>query len=160
MSNRGRRGGRADRGDQSRPEPTVTPVWARGRGGGGRGRGAGGRGQGGGDPRQSTAPQPASSYQPVTSSATSYVASSSSAPPPSASSSALQAQQLGREIEEKLSLQHPVSGLAPPKRPGVGKVGMKCVVRANHFIVQVADRGFFHYDVSISLPCSQIAKGS
>lgn len=37
--------------------------------------------------------------------------------------------------------------LAPPARPGFGTVGQKVVVRANHFLVQVANRDLHHYDV-------------
>lgn len=42
--------------------------------------------------------------------------------------------------------------LAPPRRAGIGTVGTKCVVRANHFLVQLAfeDSDFHHYDVSIT----------
>ncbi|CAO2813226.1 unnamed protein product [Amaranthus hypochondriacus] len=39
--------------------------------------------------------------------------------------------------------------LSLPKRPGFGTIGLKCVVRANHFLVELADRDFHHYDVSI-----------
>jgi eukaryotic translation initiation factor 2C len=34
-----------------------------------------------------------------------------------------------------------------PRRPGFGTVGRKCVVRANHFLVEVADKDICHYDV-------------
>ncbi|XP_015077849.1 protein argonaute 5-like [Solanum pennellii] len=46
----------------------------------------------------------------------------------------------------------PVSSksIRPPPRPDYGKLGRKCVVRANHFLVQVADRDVHHYDVTIS----------
>ncbi|KDO37148.1 hypothetical protein CISIN_1g026337mg [Citrus sinensis] len=37
-----------------------------------------------------------------------------------------------------------------PVRPGFGTVGKKCVVRANHFMVQLAERDIHHYDVSIT----------
>ncbi|PHT30078.1 Protein argonaute 1A [Capsicum baccatum] len=37
-----------------------------------------------------------------------------------------------------------------PRRPGFGSSGWKCVVRANHFLVQVADRDLHHYDVTIT----------
>ncbi|XP_059627105.1 protein argonaute MEL1-like [Cornus florida] len=40
--------------------------------------------------------------------------------------------------------------LRVPMRPGWGTVGRKCFVRANHFLVEVADRDLHHYDVSIS----------
>ncbi|KAL8140385.1 hypothetical protein V2J09_006406 [Rumex salicifolius] len=38
----------------------------------------------------------------------------------------------------------------PPARPGFGNTGRSCVVRANHFLVQLKDQDFHHYDVSIS----------
>ncbi|KAA8550272.1 hypothetical protein F0562_001956 [Nyssa sinensis] len=40
--------------------------------------------------------------------------------------------------------------LSFPARPGYGTVGRKCLVRANHFLVEVADRDLNHYDVSIT----------
>ncbi|XP_021732844.1 protein argonaute 5-like isoform X1 [Chenopodium quinoa] len=40
--------------------------------------------------------------------------------------------------------------LVMPKRPGPGSVGLRCAVRANHFLVQLSDNDFHHYDVSIS----------
>jgi eukaryotic translation initiation factor 2C len=39
------------------------------------------------------------------------------------------------------------------KRPGCGTIGKRIVVRANHFLVEVADRDLHHYDVS---SCTQI----
>lgn len=48
----------------------------------------------------------------------------------------------------------------PPRRPGFGRIGTRCAVRANHFLVQLAyeDTDFHHYDVIIlslsSLLCS------
>ena len=39
--------------------------------------------------------------------------------------------------------------LSLPKRPGFGTIGLKCVVRANHFLVELADRDFHHYDVYV-----------
>ncbi|KAL6506440.1 argonaute 5 [Orobanche gracilis] len=46
----------------------------------------------------------------------------------------------------------PVSSKAmrPPARPGFGTFGRKIIVKANHFVVAVADRDLNHYDVSIS----------
>lgn len=46
----------------------------------------------------------------------------------------------------------PVSskGITPPSRPGFGTLGRKLLVRANHFVVQVADNDICHYDVSSS----------
>ena len=37
-----------------------------------------------------------------------------------------------------------------PARPGYGTLGRRCRVRANHFLVQVADKEIYHYDVCIS----------
>ncbi|KAK1398330.1 Argonaute [Heracleum sosnowskyi] len=36
-----------------------------------------------------------------------------------------------------------------PVRPGYGRAGRKCIVRANHFLVKVADNDLHHYDVTI-----------
>ncbi|XP_039797428.1 protein argonaute MEL1-like [Panicum virgatum] len=46
----------------------------------------------------------------------------------------------------------PVSskGIPHPARPGFGKLGRRVVVRANHFLVEVADNDICHYNVSIS----------
>ncbi|KAL6647561.1 hypothetical protein ACP70R_014998 [Stipagrostis hirtigluma subsp. patula] len=42
-------------------------------------------------------------------------------------------------------------GLPPhPARPGFGTVGRRVVVRANHFLVNVADNDICHYDIAIS----------
>ncbi|KAL7115914.1 hypothetical protein ACP275_04G210700 [Erythranthe tilingii] len=38
----------------------------------------------------------------------------------------------------------------PPARPGLGSFGQKTIVKANHFLVSVADRDLNHYDVAIS----------
>nr|WGH50461.1 argonaute 5 [Nicotiana benthamiana] len=86
---------------------------------------------------------------------------------------------VSREVEQKLSLQPsssqrpvvvqpvqqpaPATGVQPlqpppassksiraPSRPGYGTVGRKCLIRANHFFVHVADRDLHHYDVTIS----------
>ncbi|MED6206019.1 argonaute 5 [Stylosanthes scabra] len=135
---------------------------------GGRGRGRG-RGRGGGPAPSVPAVRPsAPSYAPggpSISSATLTVpppaigSSATVAPPaavasPSASSStSLEA--VTADVE-KLALQ-PVApapssskALRPPPRPGFGKVGVKIQIRANHFLVQVADRDLHHYDVAIS----------
>ncbi|XP_028079102.1 protein argonaute 1C-like [Camellia sinensis] len=89
---------------------------------------------------------------------------SSSQPPPTLSSS------LSHDVEQKLILQSPppaaaqsssfvqkpaqppssMKSLRPPARPGYGTVGRRCIVRANHFLVDVADRDLHHYDVTIA----------
>ncbi|KAG6483484.1 hypothetical protein ZIOFF_060132 [Zingiber officinale] len=40
-------------------------------------------------------------------------------------------------------------GLRHPARPDFGTAGRPCLVRANHFLVEIADNTLFHYDVSI-----------
>ncbi|KAK3226875.1 hypothetical protein Dsin_006737 [Dipteronia sinensis] len=37
-----------------------------------------------------------------------------------------------------------------PPRPGYGTVGTRCMIRANHFLVELSDRDLHHYDVSIT----------
>jgi eukaryotic translation initiation factor 2C len=162
MSRRG--GGR--RSSEPRPDQgssTPSPSFQRG-GGGDRGRGRGRRG--GFTPAPSPtpvrAPPPAASGYlsatagPSTSSTPQEMASSSNAPPPSASSSASM-EELSQEIAKKLSFGStsatggsvPVSSKAivPPPRPQLGRIGRKCTIRANHFVVEVSDRDLFHYDV-------------
>ena len=39
--------------------------------------------------------------------------------------------------------------IKPPPRPGFGRIGLKCEVKANHFLVQLDDRDFYHFDVWI-----------
>ncbi|KDO44722.1 hypothetical protein CISIN_1g0356952mg, partial [Citrus sinensis] len=65
---------------------------------------------------------------------------------------------LVEETEQKLTLAAPAAATLPPSssravrlpvRPGFGTRGRKCVVRANHFMVQLAKRDIHHYDVSI-----------
>ncbi|KAK1282787.1 Protein argonaute 1 [Acorus calamus] len=41
-------------------------------------------------------------------------------------------------------------GYRVPSRPGHGTVGMKCMVRANHFLVQLTEKDLHHYDVAIT----------
>ncbi|KAK2655235.1 hypothetical protein Ddye_008287 [Dipteronia dyeriana] len=37
-----------------------------------------------------------------------------------------------------------------PPRPGYGTVGTRCMIRANHFLVELSDRDLHHNDVSIT----------
>ncbi|KAG8097789.1 hypothetical protein GUJ93_ZPchr0013g37762 [Zizania palustris] len=37
-----------------------------------------------------------------------------------------------------------------PSRPGFGTAGRRCRVRANHFVVQLADKTIYHYDIAIT----------
>ncbi|XP_017983597.1 PREDICTED: protein argonaute 5 [Theobroma cacao] len=157
---RGRGGGERGRGqDPGRGQPS--PSLSRG-GGSGRGRGrdaSGGRGPSGPPPYSSYTPpppqvaptQPPPSSAPSTSTAPAYDPSSSSG-----------AESLMREVSQKLTLEPEATTTAPslppssskairfPQRPGVGRAGRKCRVRANHFLVEVADKDLHHYDVSIT----------
>ncbi|KAJ4840632.1 hypothetical protein Tsubulata_050165 [Turnera subulata] len=63
---------------------------------------------------------------------------------------------------QRLSLQPPTApkhlaappasskAITHPTRPGYGIVGTKCVVRANHLLVELIDRDLHHYDVSVT----------
>ncbi|XP_077252769.1 protein argonaute MEL1-like [Tasmannia lanceolata] len=147
MSRRGGGGRRNDPPSQRAP-PAPAPVSERGRGGssqrGGRGRGA--------------ETQPIQTHP-------SQIPSSSIASSSSSSSSSMP---LDREIQ-RLSIEEtkkaepsvvqegskppPVSSKAErfPQRPGFGKMGTKCMIKANHFLVQLSnDKQLYHYDVSIS----------
>ncbi|KAL1191041.1 Protein argonaute 5 [Cardamine amara subsp. amara] len=79
------------------------------------------------------------------------VASSSSAKVMESSASDLAKLQITEEKKPEKNLP-PASSKAVTlqARPGFGKIGEKVMVRANHFLVQVADRDLYHYDVSIS----------
>ncbi|KAG6682426.1 hypothetical protein I3842_13G141200 [Carya illinoinensis] len=168
MSRRG--GGKQPAARRNEPSPASSSSHqggGRGRGGGGggasrRGGVAGGRVRGRGG-RDRGAP---SGFSTVTDFAaparaaltpSSSSASSSSAPP----LNSMSASALSSEIEGLLKLQTsehtdraapPTSSeaLCLPKRPGYGTIGKKVFVRANHFLVEVADKDLHHYDVSIT----------
>lgn len=155
---RGDGGGRGGRGD------------AGGRGAGGRGAvGGGGGGRGRGTVPSSFSPVPA----PVVSQPSSFASPSTSAPPPPPPQPQPQPQprpqpqpqpqpssstvaDLARDVERTVTLQdrpaQPSSSKAVvvPRRPGYGSVGKRIQVRANHFLVEVADRDLHHYDVTIT----------
>ncbi|KAL7173807.1 hypothetical protein ACSBR2_033131 [Camellia fascicularis] len=117
-----------------------------------------GRGRGGTGPAPSQAPPPTVSQPPVV----------SHSPPPSqapssSSTTRTEVSSLSQDVESKLSLQtspSPVQpmtvvpssskSLRPPARPGYGTIGRKCIVRANHFLVDVANKDLHHYDVTIT----------
>ncbi|KAI3899299.1 hypothetical protein MKW92_024320 [Papaver armeniacum] len=131
MSNRGGRGG--------------STGGMRGGGNGGRGgRGGGGRGGGG----RGTPAAPISSYSSIP-----EVGSSSR------SSTAVDL--ITQDVQKTLTIQESVSTVTAtppasskavkyPARPGFGTIGVKCVVKANHFLVKLADKNPHHYDVSIT----------
>ncbi|KAL6636748.1 hypothetical protein ACP70R_024320 [Stipagrostis hirtigluma subsp. patula] len=83
-----------------------------------------------------------------------FVSETALAPPAAAAAAAVAASQGATGAAEDapdVDLA-PVSkkGLAHPARPGHGTVGKKVMIRANHFLVDVADNNLFHYDVSIN----------
>ncbi|XP_003561331.2 protein argonaute 14 [Brachypodium distachyon] len=73
-------------------------------------------------------------------------AAATPAPPPQASAA------VGAGSQPALPAAAPVSSkaLMPPARPGFGRAGQKITVRANHFLVRVADKDVCHYDVAIN----------
>ncbi|KAF3340603.1 protein argonaute MEL1-like protein [Carex littledalei] len=139
-------GGRGGYGGFPRESEPPPPTYGRGRGQEGSQRGRGG-----------FAPPPAVRFTPA---------------PPTMASSGSAESSLSREAE-RLSLSETKPGVvspgsssvivpAPvdvqprssksivmPPRPGFGGVGRRCVVRANHFLVQVTDKDLCHYDVAI-----------
>ncbi|CAN8270652.1 unnamed protein product [Cochlearia groenlandica] len=171
MSSRGGHGG-SNRGGRGRGQdnPSGPSAWpalqtSGGRGGsvsGGRGRGRGNTG----DRRQTSPPDLVSGVSKEIQktvrqvSGGGDVAASSS----STSVSASDSESLSRDLAEKVQITPspettdttatlpPVSSKAVtyPTRPGFGTVGKKVTIRANHFLVQVADRDLYHYDVTIT----------
>ncbi|MCD9641208.1 argonaute 5 [Datura stramonium] len=179
MSDRGR-GRRGGGGGSGRGGGGRIPSSSGGRGGGwpspsgGRGRGRG-TVSGGGSPAFNAPPM----YQPQQPSMTVSSLSreveqklslqpSSSVQPPVTGQRVQQpapvAQPVGPPVTARPVQQPaPATAVQPPKplpessksirvppRPGYGTVGRKCLIRANHFLVQVADRDLHHYDVTIS----------
>jgi len=152
---------------RNQPSPAANSQSSVNAAGSGRGgRSGGGRGSRGGHtvPPPSFVPAPV----PVTaasSTAAPVVAGSSSAPirpSPSPAPATVSTEVLSSEVEKKLTLEStPAAASAPssqkavrfPNRPGIGRLGRKIQVRANHFQLQVVDKDLHHYDVSI-LFCS------
>ncbi|KAH0469624.1 hypothetical protein IEQ34_001182 [Dendrobium chrysotoxum] len=80
---------------------------------------------------------------------------------PSQEASSLRPSDIPTEQLQQLSLQTvptisqavvPASSkqLRFPLRPGKGRSGFNCVVKANHFIAELSDKDFYQYDVSIT----------
>ncbi|XP_060174066.1 protein argonaute 5 isoform X2 [Lycium barbarum] len=168
MSDRGRgrrggggRGGGAGRTPSSSGGRTPssssggrTPSTSGGRGGEWTSLSGGGRGRGTVSAPRPMYQQPQPQPQPPVSSVTRSVEQlslqpSSSTQPPPAPAPAITAVQPA-----------PASGVQPPPasskavrvpaRPGFGTAGRKILIKANHFLVQVADRDLHHYDITIS----------
>ncbi|TYG53472.1 hypothetical protein ES288_D09G112300v1 [Gossypium darwinii] len=150
----GRGGGRRGRGqDRGRGQPSQSSS----RGGGGRARG---RGSSGSTATYNPPPPQMAPAQPPP-----QMAVAPPVPPSGAAfshpSSSSGVGSLSREVSEKLTMEPVAVTTAPPlppslskairfpPRPGFGTVGTKCVVRANHFLVDVANADLHHYDVTI-----------
>nr|KJB35183.1 hypothetical protein B456_006G103100 [Gossypium raimondii] len=150
----GRGGGRRGRGqDHGRGQPSQSSS----RGGGGRARG---RGSSGSTATYNPPPPQMAPAQPPP-----QMAVAPPVPPSGAAfshpSSSSGVGSLSREVSEKLTME-PVAvttapplppslskATRPPPRPGFGTVGTKCLVRANHFLIDVANADLYHYDVTI-----------
>ncbi|KAK6163453.1 hypothetical protein DH2020_000317 [Rehmannia glutinosa] len=163
---RGRGGGGGGRGQQ--PSPYAGRGQQPSRGGGGPGRGRG-RGRGDNVPPSPSLSASASSYVPTPTPTLAPVArlssemeekltlqassSSSSQVPPRHPQDPAAVAVNPPPVQQQLA---PVSSkaLRPPARPGFGKFGRKIIVKANHFLVAVADRDLNHYDVSAYFDCS------
>ncbi|KAJ6801017.1 protein argonaute MEL1-like [Iris pallida] len=155
MSSRGRRGGGGNDGGRG----GVFRGGAGNRGGGRAGRG-GGRGLAenyGPPPQRRDQPQPS-----LTARAPAPAQPAMSRPSTSAPAAAGIEREVERmaikspdpaQEEEEQTLELPLvssKAMKHPARPGYGKVGTPCIVRANHFLVTVADKNLFHYDVAIT----------
>ncbi|KAK9175700.1 hypothetical protein WN944_027707 [Citrus x changshan-huyou] len=142
-----RRGGGGRRPDSCSDQPAQAPAPSFQRGGGeaagppGRGH-QGQRGGTGGGSHSGSCAAPSSSHAASTSTAQAPSSPSVSASAPSSSSVST----LVDETEQKLTLAAPAAATLPPSssqamrlpvRPGLGTVGRKCVVRANHFMVSI-----------------------
>lgn len=147
----GRARGRSS-GGRGQPSPST------GRGGGGPGRG---RGRGSSQSVVHNAPPPSQPVPPIPTvpvSSLSGEVEQKLTLQPSASSSepvAQPVQQAPHTEATQSQQQHlpPASSksIRIPARPGFGTVGTRMIVKANHFLVEVADRDLSHYDVSVLL---------
>ncbi|XP_026414046.1 protein argonaute MEL1-like [Papaver somniferum] len=175
MSNRGGRGGMGNMRGGGRVGGGGGGDGGRRTGSGGRGGGVGigtgGRGGGVWGGRGRGAPTtPVSSPSPSSSSISSSIpevgassrSSTSSLPEVGSSSrSSTSVDLLTQDVQKTLTIQESVSTVTAtppasskavkyPARPGFGTIGAKCVVKANHFLVKLADKDLHHYDVSIT----------
>jgi hypothetical protein len=156
---------RRRRGRQPDPRRDQLSPAAHQGGGGGRGGDGDGGGRGHVDPSGfSPAPPPTVSFTVAPPPAASFPASPfPTVAPPAVSPVGLPLPALASwdSSEASSSARPPVSDSTSAaalsceiaKRPGCGTIGKRIVVRANHFLVEVADRDLHHYDVS---SCTQI----
>ncbi|KAK9279607.1 hypothetical protein L1049_013286 [Liquidambar formosana] len=140
MSRRG--GGRGQEPRRDRPSPASSAPRGGGSGGAKGGSGGGGGRRFRGVPAAPPTASPAPSSQ--------YVSASAPAPAPSTSLAAYQASASTPVPSQAAQASTSSKAIMLPRRPGFGTVGQKCVVRANHFLVEVADRDLHRYDVTIT----------
>lgn len=57
-------------------------------------------------------------------------------------------QETGHESQLASCFSSSCKTLVPPSRPGYGKLGTKCVVKANHFLADISVSDLSQYDVS------------
>ncbi|KAK9290108.1 hypothetical protein L1049_008272 [Liquidambar formosana] len=130
-----------------------------------RGRGRGGRTSGGGYSATPPPTQTPDSYEAGSSSSTSVSRTirdveqkltlqspPAQAPPAESGTPAMQTPQSMQVSPVPQPAPPPASSKSVPfaLRPGYGTVGMKCVIKANHFLVELAEKDLHHYDVSIT----------
>ncbi|RWR90514.1 Argonaute/Dicer protein [Cinnamomum micranthum f. kanehirae] len=146
--------------------PAMLESGGRGRGSGsGRGGVVGGHGGGGPSHRQLVPELHQASQAPVQAAYPTQripfvkesLQASSSFQSPETSDVVEQLQQLSVQSEGTLSqASYPVAPPASsksmrfPLRPGKGSIGGRCMVKANHFFVELPDKDLHHYDVSIA----------
>ncbi|CAL4918406.1 unnamed protein product [Urochloa decumbens] len=106
------------------------------------------------------APAPGQVVVPAPAGSSSAVPARAAAPPGQAPAAAPRQEMQGKAPGQttQMALAAPAGRLPPasskavvlPARPGYGTAGRRCRVRANHFLVQVADTEIYHYDVAIT----------
>ncbi|XP_022025767.1 protein argonaute 1 [Helianthus annuus] len=96
--------------------------------------------------------QPVSTLQPATPGTPVEVHAESSSTKQMVDESADQLQQLSVQQEEPSQSVAPASSksLRFPLRPGKGRIGESCIVKANHFFAELPDKDLHQYDVTIN----------
>lgn len=170
MSRRG--GGRRSDSRPAQPPPVRDQSFQRGTGRSGGGGGRRRPGQGGGRRGSSAgiaetlAPTQAHPSTPTPAPAPAPTPTPAPAPAPVPECGSSSSTSLSQEMEQRLTLGTQAPAVAStsskalrfPARPGFGTQGHKCVVRANHFMVQVADKDIHHYDVNEKLNSASLCR--
>ena len=74
-------------------------------------------------------------------------------PAPTQAPAAIPAPQQQKQQQQQLV---PASSVKFAQRPDHGTVGSRCLIRANHFLVELADRDLHHYDVMLTFLISSL----